>query len=131
MRFFFLSSRLCITEEEYSADFSVEVRFSGRISATITARNNTNGYYKYIEGDLVTIFGDALRSGIPGATPGQFEIHEQTQTVRAFLLGKCAFRYGIEQHVNVEQKSLNEYSSMINNDSPPKYQPLRPSPNVH
>lgn len=122
--------RLCITEEEYAADFSVEVRFSGRISAMISTRNNTGGYYKYIEGDLASIFSEAIRSGISGASPGQFEVHEQTQTVRTVMLGKCAFRYGIEQHVNVEQVRLSDLSSTIAHEPPPKYRPVFTPHNV-
>jgi len=119
------NAELCITEEEYSADFSVEVRFSGRISAMISTRNNTGGYYKYMEGDLATIFAEALRTGGSGASSGQFEVHEQTQTVRTVMTGKCAFRYGIEQHVNVEQEKLPDSSSSIKpHEPPPKYRPL-------
>ncbi|CAF2451115.1 unnamed protein product [Rotaria sp. Silwood2] len=125
------NAELCITEEEYSADFSVEVRFSGRISAMISTRNNTGGYYKYMEGDLAAIFSDALRAGNCGASPGQFEVHEQTQTVRTVMLGKCAFRYGIEQHVNVEQGKLDDLSSTVTNEPPPKYRPVFTSHNIH
>ncbi|CAF3455236.1 unnamed protein product [Rotaria sp. Silwood1] len=125
------NAELCITEEEYSADFSIEVRFSGRISAMISTRNNTGGYYKYMEGDLATIFSDALRSGNCGASSGQFEVHEQTQTVRTMMLGKCAFRYGIEQHVNVEQGKLADLSSTVTNEPPPKYRPVFTSHNIH
>jgi hypothetical protein len=35
------------------------------------------------------------------------------------MLGKCAFRYGIEQYVNVEQEKLADLS----NEPPPKYRP--------
>ncbi|CAF1500997.1 unnamed protein product [Rotaria sp. Silwood1] len=127
------NAELCITEEEYSADFSVEVRFSGRISAMISTRNNTGGYYKYMEGDLATIFAELSRTGGIGGSSGQFEIHEQTQTVRTVMTGKCAFRYGIEQHVNVEQEKLPMLpsSSIKTNEPPPKYRPLFLSNNAH
>ncbi|CAF5193287.1 unnamed protein product, partial [Rotaria sp. Silwood1] len=36
------------------------------------------------------------------------------------MLGKCAFRYGIEQHVNVEQGKLADLSSTVTNEPPPK-----------
>lgn len=94
----------------------------------ISARNHTAGYYKYMEGDLATIFSEALRSG---ANPGQFEVHEQTQTVRTVMLGKCDFRYGIEQHVHVEQEKLADLSSTIANEPPPKYRPVFTPHNVH
>ena len=121
---------MCITEEEYSADFSVEVRFSGRISAMISTRNNTGGYYKYMEGDVATIFGDALRSGNVGGCSNQFEVNEQTQTVRTVMLGKCAFRYGIEKYVNVEQEKLGDLPCTIANEPPPKYRPVFSSHNL-
>jgi len=97
----------------------------------ISTRNNTGGYYKYMEGDLATIFSDALRSGNSGASPGQFEVIEQLQTVRTVMIGKCAFRYGIEQHVNVEQEKLGDLSSSMVNEPPPKYRPVFMSNNNH
>jgi hypothetical protein len=96
----------------------------------ISTRNNTGGYYKYMEGDLATIFSDALRSGNSGVSSGQFEVHEQTQTVRTVMIGKCAFRYGIEQHVNVEQEKLADLLSTITNEPPPKYRPVFSSHNI-
>ena len=114
-----LLSRLCITEEEYCADFSLEVRFSGRISALISTRNATSVYSKYIEGDIGSIVAEALRAGsIPAA---QFDVHEASQAVRTVLTGKCAFRYGIEQDVHVEQEKLPT-------ESPPKYRSAFLSP---
>ena len=84
-----------------------------------------------MEGDLATIFSDALRSGNSGASPGQFEINEQTQTVRTVMQGKCSFRYGIEQHVNVEQEKLIDRSSPMTNEPPPRYRPIFTSHNIH
>lgn len=119
------SSRLCITEDEYYADFSVEARFSGRVSIMISTRNQNAGYYKYIEGDIANIIADLLRTGsYDGMSPGQFEIHEATQTVRTTINGRCNFRFGIEQYVNVEQEKLPDVLSSINNEPPPKYRPV-------
>lgn len=88
-----------------------------------------------MEGDLATIFAEAIRSGGSGMSPGQFEVHEQTQTVRTVMTGKCAFRYGIEQHVNVEQERLatSASSSSIrpNEPPPPRYRPLFMTNNLH
>jgi len=86
-----------------------------------------------MEGELATIFSEALRAGGSGASSGQFEVHEQTQTVRTVMLGKCAFRYGIEQHVNVEQEKLPDSSSasIKPNEPPPRYRPLFISNNAH
>lgn len=97
----------------------------------ISTRNNTGGYYKYMEGDLATIVSEALRAG--SISGGQFEVHEQTQTVRTVMTGKCAFRYGIEQHVNVEQEKLPSSTSPATKtvEPPPKYRPLFVSHNNH
>lgn len=81
-----------------------------------------------MEGDLATIFAEAVRTNTTGASAGQFEVHEQTQTVRTVLTGKCAFRYGIEQHVNVEQEKLPDSTSSTSStrphEPPPRYRPL-------
>ena len=61
----------------------------------------------------------------------QFEVHEQTQTVRTLMFGKCAFRYGIEQHVNVEQQKLVDLSAKIVNEPPPKYRPVYTAHDIH
>lgn len=84
-----------------------------------------------MEGDLATIFSDALRSSNSGISPGQFEVHEPTQTVRTVMLGKCAFRYGIEQHVHVEQTKLANLLSTVNNEPPPRYRPVFASHDNH
>jgi hypothetical protein len=100
----------------------------------ICTRNNAGGYYKYMEGDLATIFAEALRTGGSGLSSSQFQVHEQTQTVQTVMTGKCAFRYGIEQHVNVEQEKLPDSSpTSIKpiDPPPPKYRPLFVSTNVH
>ena len=89
----------------------------------ISTRNHTAGYYKYVEGDVATIFTEAIRSA--GVNSGQFEVYDQT--VRTVMVGKCAFRYGIEQHVNVEQEKLAD----LNNEPPPKYRPVYISQNIH
>ncbi len=76
-----------------------------------------------MEGDVATIFTEAIRSSAVNSS--QFEVHDQT--VRTIMVGKCAFRYGIEQHVNVEQEKLAE----LNNEPPPKYRPTFISQNIH
>jgi len=118
------NAELIISEEEYSADFQVEVRFSGRISASISNRRSADGhggYFRYMEGDLAQIFSDAIRTG-GGASAGQFEVIDNNQTVRTVMLGKCAFRYGVEQHVTVEQDRLQQPPSLP--EPPPKYRAI-------
>ncbi|CAF1227486.1 unnamed protein product [Didymodactylos carnosus] len=105
------NAELIITEEEYSADFQVEVRFSGRISASICSRRDNNAYVKFVEGDMAAIFQDAIKT----SNASQFEIFDNS-IVRTIMSGKCAFRYGVEQHVTVEQDRLTSAS-----EPPPRY----------
>ena len=93
----------------------------------ISTRSNADSYYKYVEGNVATIFAELLRGDISGASAGQFEVHEQTQTVRTVMTGKCGFRYGIEQRVDVEQEKLPNVSSSsmkATEPPPPRYRPL-------
>lgn len=83
----------------------------------------------------MTIIAEAMRTGGSGISSGQFEVNEQTQTVRTVMTGKCAFRYGIEQHVNVEQEKLPNSASTssirTNEPPPPRYRPLFMTNNLH
>ncbi|CAF0826277.1 unnamed protein product, partial [Didymodactylos carnosus] len=83
-------AELYINEEQYNGDFSVEVRFSGRITATISTRTNPNNYIKYMEGDIVNI----VRDYIQGQNSNRgFEIVDNWQ-VKYIMRGKVQFRYG-------------------------------------
>ncbi|CAF1612025.1 unnamed protein product, partial [Didymodactylos carnosus] len=110
------NAELVITEEEYSADFQVEVRFSGRISAAICRRDN-HAYVKFIDGDIARIFQEGMKTG----SSSQFEIFENS-TVRTIMSGKCAFRFGVEQHVTVEQDRLTSSA-----EQPPRYHAIIPN----
>jgi hypothetical protein len=72
-----------------------------------------------MKGDLAEIIAESLRSGNSGISSEQFDVCGQS--VRTVMTGKCAFRYGIEQHVNVEQEKLADLSSAIMNEPPSRY----------
>lgn len=98
----------------------------------ISTRNSAGGYYKYMEGDIANIISEMMRGGASGIGPGQFEIADRSALVRTLLTGKCAFRYGIEQHVNVEQEKIPDSSSPAKaTDPPPRYRPLFLPTNIH
>ena len=100
----------------------------------ISTRNSAGSYYKYMEGDIANIIAEMMRGGAAGIGAGQFEIADRSSLVRTLLTGKCAFRYGIEQHVNVEQEKILDSSSPAKSSDPPpppRYRPLFMSTNTH
>lgn len=125
-----LHAELNIDEEELDKEFSVSIRFSGRISATIATRQSSNTYLKFMEGEIVQIVREAMENH-PRRCAG-LEIVEENPPVAQFpMRGKCSFRYGVEQHVILTQKSLDQpLTSFVTNNNtnlsiPFDYRPLR------
>jgi hypothetical protein len=122
------NAELHIDEEEFHGDFSVFIRFFGRITATVTTRQSPNTYLTFIDGDIVQIIRETMGNN---RRLNGLEIFEENPSVVQFTMrGKCSFRYGIEQHVILNQESLDPPSSSIltgNNISsiPSNYQPFR------
>jgi hypothetical protein len=114
-------AELNIDEEEFHGDFSVFIRFYGRITATIATRQSPNTYLKFIDGDIVQIIRETMENN---HRLNGLEIHEDDSSpaVQFTMRGKCSFRYGIEQHVILNQESLDQSSSssfLTQNHIPP------------
>ena len=120
-------AELNIDEEEFNGDFSVYIRFYGRITATIAARQSPNAYLKYFDGDIVQIIRETVEN-YPRRWNGLEIIEENPPVVQFTMRGKCSFRYGIKQHVVLNQESLNQFSSsfLMPNYNTSNYRPLRP-----
>lgn len=114
-------AELNIDEEEFNGDFSVPIRFFGRITATISTRQSPDTYLKFMDGDIVQIIRETMENN---RRLNGLEILEENPPVAQFTMrGKCSFRYGIQQHIVLKQESLNpSLSSFIT----PNYRPLRP-----
>ncbi len=122
-------AELSIDEEEFHGNFSVFIRFFGRITATIATRQSPDIYLKFIDGDIVQIIRESMENN--GRLNGLEIIEENPPVVQFTLRGNCSFRYGIEQHVILNQESLDTPSSSVftqNNISsiPFNYRTLRP-----
>ncbi|CAF2932121.1 unnamed protein product [Rotaria sp. Silwood2] len=120
-------AELNIDEEEFNGDFTVSLRFCGRITATIATRQSPNTYLKFIDGDIVQIIRETIEND---NSLNSFEIFEETPPVVQFTMhGKCSFRYGIQQHVILSQESLESSSSFLNQNYissiRSNYRPLR------
>jgi hypothetical protein len=123
-------AELHIDEEEFLGDFSVYIRFFGRITAMIATRQSPNNYLKFIDGDIVQIIRETVENN---RRLSHLEIVEENPPVVQFTMcGKCEFRYGIEQHVVLDQESLDPplSSSFLSQNyfssNPTNYRPLRP-----
>lgn len=121
-------AELNIDEEEFQGDFLLGIRFFGRISARIASRNSPNTYLKLIDGDIVQIIREAMENKYPLSG---IEVLEELPPVVQFIMhGKCSFRYGVQQHVILNQESLSPSSSNLNQDygssTRTEYRPLRP-----
>ena len=122
-------AELSIDEEEFHGDFSVFIRFFGRITATIATRQSPDTYLKFIDGDIVQIIRESMENN---RRLNGLEIIDENPPVAQFTLrGNCSFRYGIEQHVILNQQSLDPPSSSFLTQNyissiPSNYRPLRP-----
>jgi hypothetical protein len=122
-------AELDIDEEEWNGDFSVFIRFFGRITATVASRQSPNTYLKFIDGDIIQIIREIMENN---HRLNGLEIVEENPPVAQFTMrGKCSFRYGIEQHVILNQEPLDPSSSSfpIQNyisSIPFNYRPLKP-----
>jgi len=121
-----IHAELNIDEEEFYGDFSVQIRFYGRISATIATRQSPSTYLKFLDGDIVQIIRETMANH-PRRWNGLEIVEENPPFVQFTMRGKCSFRYGIEQHVVLNQESLNQFSSSFlpQNYNLSSYRPVR------
>ena len=113
-------AELNIDEEEYNGDFSVSIRFCGRITATIATRQSPNTYLKFIEGDIVQIIREIMGNN---HRLNDLEIvNDNPPVVQYTMRGTCAFRYGVQQHILLNQEPLDQPSSSFL--APSNYRPL-------
>ena len=100
-----------VDEEEFHGDFSVRVRFSGSVSATIARRQSSNTYPRFMKGDIVQIFREMLLD--EERWQGFAIVDDPIPSVQFTMRGTCSFRYGIEQHIVLHQSSLDSSASPI------------------
>ena len=111
-------AELTIDEDVFHGYFSVCIRFYGRIVASVAARQCPNTYLRFFDGDIVQIIRQAMEND---SSLKDLEILEANPSVVQFIMrGKCSFRYGIKQHVILNQESLeSSISSFITDNNVP------------
>lgn len=93
-------AKLVISEQQYGAKFTMNTTFKGTVVAVFTNLNDNNSFVKSLEGDLVEIF----RHQISKFKLKTFNIADRA--VKTTIKGKCEFRFGIEQHVQLTETPL-------------------------
>ena len=104
-------AELILDEEEFHGDFSLRVRFSGGVSATIATHQSPNTYLQFIKGDIVHIFREALLD--EDRWKGFDIVDDALPFVQFTMRGTCSFRYGIAQHVVLHQQPLDSATPAI------------------
>ena len=99
------SVELLIDEEEFRSDFSIAIRFSGRLTVLIAARHAPRTYLKLITDDIVNIVRDTMKNSDLGA--GLNTRTGRSPSVCFTLRGKCSFRYGVKQNIILHEDLLN------------------------
>ena len=94
------TAELVIKEDQYNGKFKVNSQLSGKIHVSITNLRDNNSFIKAIDGNLADIVETELHNGLSeGVRVVQNTVHYQTY-------GKCNFRYGVEQQVDLKQEKL-------------------------
>lgn len=99
-----LYAELSIDEEAYSSDFSMLVEFSGHVTGIITTRQLHPHPLSFIDVDIGQIIREAMkddhRLNVFEVTDGRCPVVQYT------LRGLCQFTYGVEQHLILQQESI-------------------------
>ncbi|CAI2731867.1 unnamed protein product [Schistosoma spindalis] len=106
------SAEVKIEEEEMNCCFRLKTSMYGRIRVLFLDPIHDNTLIKYLEGDLGTIIQDTLKSDRFKDNNSNENFYLWTESMlksnqRIFYietLGKCKFRFGIHQSVEVNQK---------------------------
>ncbi|XP_064601643.1 uncharacterized protein LOC135467741 [Liolophura sinensis] len=93
------TAEVVVEEEEFTASFVMRVRIRGRISVAFTNPKDNNALVKLVENDISAVMKYAQEDGKKG-----FVI--QGKNVLWDVEGKCSFRYGIEQNVQLHETPL-------------------------
>ena len=98
-------AKLIIYEEEYKGTFVVKTTISGRVRVIFYNRKDNNSFMRAIEGQMDVIVDEMMKKRrLPQDV---IYIDGATKSVVCTTRGKCQFKYGLKQDVEVDQISLN------------------------
>src|SRR6218665_326336 len=99
-------AKLIILEEEYKGGFEVKTHISGIARVIFTNLKNNNSFMKAIERPVVDIVKEAIAD--QWIQPSEaFSIDGNTNTILSRTKGKCHFRFGVKQVVEVDEKAIS------------------------
>lgn len=94
------TASLMINEDEYNGTFTVKTKLSGKITVSITNTRDNNAFVKSIEGDIAEIIKkEVYDNGLQG-------VNVEKNVVTYVTKGKCFLRFGVEQHVSINEEPL-------------------------
>lgn len=94
------TAELVVFEDSFQGNFSVRSDVSGKVLVSVTNSRDNNSFVKSIDGDVLEIVRrEVENNGLKGFG---FDAGVVSYVTR----GRCSFRYGIEQHVQLSQEKL-------------------------
>ncbi|GFO01070.1 Lin 24 like family member [Plakobranchus ocellatus] len=94
-------AELVVKEQEFNANFTMSARIRGVVVVTLTNLRDNNSFIDSIENEFVEVAREIRSEQGDGS---QFKI--EGNTVVWELTGTCSFRYGIEQHVQLDESPI-------------------------
>ena len=90
-------AHLVVNEDNQSSKFTVKGQMKGIVIVTVTNRQADNAFLTSLEGDWAEIFRNEMKhQALEGVVVKDKTVHFNT-------VGKCSFRYAVEQHVKLYQ----------------------------
>lgn len=99
-------AKLVVLEEEYQGEFIIRTHVSGRIRAVFRNAKDGHSFIRAIEGDVVEVVRQAAASRGFGAGSAVLVV-SATKTVLCRTKGRCKFKYGVKQVIEVDQVPIN------------------------
>lgn len=95
-------AKMVVVEEEYQGEFSIRTHVSGKVRAVFRNAKDGHSLVRVVEGDVVEVVRQAAASRGFGAGSAVL-VDSATKTVLCRTKGKCRFKYGVKQVIEVDQ----------------------------
>lgn len=92
-------AELVVHEKEYSAKFKMAVQVKGMVIVVITNLRDNNAFVQSVEGDLSEVIKNEKNIKDSNVTV-------ENRTVTWEVEGVCQFRFGVEQHVRLQESPI-------------------------
>ncbi len=98
------SAELIINELELERNFKANMILKGRLVAHLHNKKD-KGFVKAFSGDIIQILKTAVeKHWLPSDSTSRIHFDQKKATIE--FHGKCKFRLGVEQHVNIHEEEL-------------------------